>query len=582
MAPGGDPPGDVVDVAFGRRGAADQQELIRLEPGDGDVRLVGAAGVEHAGVDGAARLDRDVGGAQVLQHLLGVPAGQQVLGEAGLVEQGDIGAGGSLLGGGPGLPVLLAPGVVDDRAVAFGGEEVGPLPAHLAAEAGAVSGEQVVGRGAAERAGGSQLAVRPGHRVVQAEDLGDPVVQPLVVAVEGGEAADVDAGQVHARLALGDPLGQRAAGAARGRDADGVEAGRDEEVPYLRGLAEDELVVGGEALRAVVEHLQAGLGQRRDPRDRAVHQDREVVPVLLEQLELERVGQLVGGDPGLGLGLEAADEQAADLFLDIGVAVRVAQHRQVAVHPVDLLGDHVEVLGRVQGHGHPGQGADLLGPLAGAVDDNLGLDVALICLDAGDGVVLDGDGGDAGALADRDALVPGAAGQGGGQVGRVGPAVAGQPDRALEVVDLHHRVKLVGALGADQLAVELVGLGGGGGALELGQAVLGAGHGDAAAAPEAGGQAGLPLQALVQLGGVLDQAGAAFRGAQLADQAGRVPGGAAGQLALLEQQHVGPAELGEVVGDAGADHAAADDHDAGARWQACWFSHRAGRPRAGW
>jgi hypothetical protein len=30
---------------------------------------------------------------------------------------------------------------------------------------------------------------------------------------------------------------------------------------------------------------------------------------------------------------------------------------------------------------------------------------------------------------------------------------------------------------------------------------------------------------------------------------------------LLEQDDVGPAQVGQVVGDAAADHAAADDHD---------------------
>jgi hypothetical protein len=37
---------------------------------------------------------------------------------------------------------------------------------------------------------------------------------------------------------------------------------------------------------------------------------------------------------------------------------------------LDLVGDDIEVLGRVQRNGDPGQGADGLGPLAGAVDDD--------------------------------------------------------------------------------------------------------------------------------------------------------------------------------------------------------------------
>ena len=52
-------------------------------------------------------------------------------------------------------------------------------------------------------------------------------------------------------------------------------------------------------------------------------------------------------------------------------------------------------------------------------------------------------------------------------------------------------------------------------------------------------------------------------GPHLADQPGGMPGGAAGELALLEQHDVAPAELGEVVGDARADDAAADDDDFG-------------------
>ncbi|MNY71813.1 hypothetical protein D3C86_2102410 [compost metagenome] len=50
--------------------------------------------------------------------------------------------------------------------------------------------------------------------------------------------------------------------------------------------------------------------------------------------------------------------------------------------------------------------------------------------------------------------------------------------------------------------------------------------------------------------------------AQLPDEARRMPGGAAAELALLEQHDVGPAEFCQMISDRAADDAAADDDDA--------------------
>ncbi len=238
------------------------------------------------------------------------------------------------------------------------------------------------GRGALGSAG-LELAVGPRHGVVEAQDLGDPGPQPAVVAVERREPAYVDPDQVVLRLARHDPLGQRPSRATGRRDADRVEARADEEAGQLGRLAEQELVVGSERLRAVVELPDPGLLERGDPEQRLVHQHREVLPVLREQLELEGVGQVVGRAPRLRLGLEAADDQAAGLLLEVGPAVGVPHDRQVGVRPRDRLGHDVEVLGGVQRHGHADQVAERLGPLTRAVDDDLGLDVAVVGAHAG-------------------------------------------------------------------------------------------------------------------------------------------------------------------------------------------------------
>ena len=261
------------------------------------------------------------------------------------------------------------------------------------------------------------------------------------------------------RLTRHDPFGQCAACSASGGNTYGVESGADEEVLELRRLAEDELVVGGKRLGAVVEHLDPGLLQSRNSMQGALHQDREVIPVLLEQLEFERVRNLVGGDPWLGLGLEATDDKAADFFLHIRVAIGVAQDRHHAMHALDLLGHHVEVLGRVQGNIHPAHRADRLGPLTGAVHDDLSLDIAGIGLHAGDDAVLGRDAENARALEHLGAAHAGTLGKRLGDIGGVGRAVIRQPDSALNIADVQDGIELLGALGRDDLAFEVVGLG---------------------------------------------------------------------------------------------------------------------------
>ena len=278
---------------------------------------------------------------------------------------------------------------------------------------------------------------------MEAEHLGDPVAQPPVVAVEGREAPEVDPHEVRRRLALDDPLGQRAPRAAGGRDADRVEAGPDEEPVEPGRLPHEELVVGRERLGPVVELADAGVGEGRDPQQRLVHEHREVVPVLLEELELERVRDRVRRAPRLRLGLEAADDEPADLLLEVGPAVGVPQDRQVRVDALHRLGHHVEVLRRVQRHRDAHLVPERLGPLPRAVDDHLGLDAVLVPGPApvdphprdppapgGGGRV---DPGHPRPLDDARAALPRPLGERHREVGRVDLPVPGQPDRTEQV-----------------------------------------------------------------------------------------------------------------------------------------------------
>ena len=298
-----------------------------------------------------------------------------------------------------------------------------------------------------------------------------------------------------------------------------------------------------------------------------VHEHLEVLPVLVEQLELEGIRDGIRRDPWFGLRLEAADKQAANLLLDVGPAVRVAQDRQVAMDALDLVGDDIEVLGRVKGDVDAGHRADGVGPLTCAVDDDLGLDVPVVGAH-GPGAsaprpLVDQDVGDAHALEDADSPGPRTFGERLGEIGRVGAPVAGQPDRPDEVVVADEGIALLGLRGREELALQAVGRGARHRAPQRHHPIRRAGHRHSPADPIPRRQPGLLLEPGVEVGGVLHEARACLGGTQLADQARRVPGRAAGEGALLEQDDIGPAEVSQVVGDRRADDSAADDDHAG-------------------
>ena len=143
-----------------------------------------------------------------------------------------------------------------------------------------------VGRRDAQRAAGLALVVRIDDVVVGFVGLLDSRVGVGRRAVLGAEAADVHVPEVEARLALGDPLGNHPADPARSREAVGAEPSGDEEAANL-GLAETELVVGGEGLGAVDQLRDLDLLHHRDPALRVLGDLLEAVPVLLQQAAVE-------------------------------------------------------------------------------------------------------------------------------------------------------------------------------------------------------------------------------------------------------------------------------------------------------
>ena len=287
-------PGEVVGA---EAGAGDDVEFFLGKPRHGQVGLDAAARVEQLRVGEAAGRLVDVVGADPVERAQRILAGQFVFGEGRLVEDADRLAHMPVLVADRAEPVLPAHRIDVLRLDALRRKPVGPLPAELRAEHHVMRLQPLVERRDDARPPGLVFLVREADRVVLAIGFERAVAHPVAVAVQAGKAPDVDDPQVERRFAVDHPLRQHPAGAAARRDAEGVEAGADEHVRAFRRQAEDEIAVGRKTLRPVDHLLDAGFFQRRHARDRLAHMLLEMIPVVVEQLELPVVGH-IAGHPG--------------------------------------------------------------------------------------------------------------------------------------------------------------------------------------------------------------------------------------------------------------------------------------------
>ena len=294
--------------------------------------------------------------------------------------------------------------------------------------------------------------------------------------------------------------------------------------------------------------------------DRLLHHDLEVIPVFRQQREREVVRDAAHA-PRLRDGLEAAHQQAADFLAHVDVAVGIAQHRQVRRHAGHRLGDDVEVLGGVQRHRDAGEPSELARPHPRAVHDDVARDVARRRAHARDGAVADVDAGDRGVLEDRRAAEPRALREGERGVDRIRASVARQPEPAHEIVGADERPAPARFLRRDHFHLDAEAARHRREALQLVHALGGAREAHAAGTAEARRLPRLRFERLVEVGAVLRELRQVLRRAELADEPGRVPRGAAGDVATLEEHDVAPAELRQVIRDAAAGDPAADHDD---------------------
>ena len=91
-----------------------------------------------------------------------------------------------------------------------------------------------------------------------------------------------------------------------------------------------------------------------------------MVEILRQLVEAEGILGNAVHAPGLGLGLEGADQELAGILLVIGAGIDVAHDRQIGGQ-IHGLGHDIEMLGGMKRHRDAGHEPDLARPHAGAV-----------------------------------------------------------------------------------------------------------------------------------------------------------------------------------------------------------------------
>ncbi len=211
--------------------------------------------------------------------------------------------------------------------------------------------------------------------VVGRVDLAGPSQRVLAADVVTAEPARVHLPGVEVGAAVDDPFRDQPAHAARAREAVGAEPGRHPESAHLCGT-EDELAVRGEGLGPVDEADHARVLQCRCADDGVRHQWFEAVPVRFEQLAVEVLRDAIES-PWRGIALVAAHDQPARFGPVIDEQRRIAHGRHVARQARGRR-DQVLVGHRDEGHVDADQASNLGREHAAGVDDQLGVDGALV------------------------------------------------------------------------------------------------------------------------------------------------------------------------------------------------------------
>ena len=400
--------------------------------------------------------------------------------------------------------------------------------------------------------------------------IAHPRLDEIAIIGPGPEPRDVPGEHVMRHLATHQPFGHHQTDPRRLAEA-GDDAATGEIAAQFGHRTKHHVGIGRPDHRAVDHPLDPGLGHGGHPVDGAHHVVLDPVEIVGKEImrEIERRAVL-GPEPHVAL--IGPDQQALALLSQVIFAVPVRDRWQAPVHPGDRgngLGHEILVLGRLQGQLDAGQPRHLARPQPGGVDHPRRADLALRCLDDPCAVRLGPRGRHRRETMDLCAPLPRPDGIGIGHTRRIDIAAIGLEHDGPDAVEIDQRVQPLGLVPRNLVEIHPVKPGLGGLKAQLMRAVLGLRKVQAAGLKHAAALPRLGLQIVVKRHRVMLQTADVGAVMQPVGVGRRMPGRSARQLVALQQHHVAPAKLCQMIQDRAPDHAAAD-HD-----RLCMGFHRA-------
>ena len=417
------------------------------------------------------------------------------------------------------------------------------------------------GRGL-ERAAGGQLFVRIRDDEAPRVELPRGIAQVVLARGERAVARDVHAEDVVAGIALDHPLRQREADGTALREPAHAAAG-DPKISFAGHRADERIAVGREGERTVHPALDADFGERGEARVADLELWQDAFDIGRQQIHAVVPGCAFRA-PVARVAFIHAEQRALAERLQVGEALEVRDRHELATE----RGEHRHVVGDevVVRHWHHRQvearhATHAPRPKTRRVHHVLRDDAPLL----GDhvpvavGPLLQIE--HAVAQDEIGAAAPRGDGEGMRRAMCVDIAFVRVVEAALESRRIDERAHLADLFGRDEARRHVHGLVHGALGLEHLPALFGGGEADAARHVHADALAALSLDLIVEPDGVALQRGDVRVVVERVETRGRMPGGARGELGALDERDVGPPGTRQVIEQARADDAAADDDD---------------------